>query len=122
MKIKLDFITNSSSSSFVVMGATIGHGNIPDEIFQLVADKLDYSLEEVKEDIGEFIVNMVEKTDLDYSYGYEYSGDLMVGIPYTKMNDDETLGQFKEKVRKQIQEALGIDTQPYHIEECWWDG
>ena len=38
------------------------------------------------------------------------------------MNDDETLGQFKSRVKKAIKDSLGIDSDVGHIEECWHDG
>jgi hypothetical protein len=46
----------------------------------------------------------------------------MVGIRYSNMDDDETLREFKSRVRLQILEILGITNKPYHIEEAWRDG
>ena len=45
----------------------------------------------------------------------------MIGIPYTKMGDNETLGDFKKRVQMEIKKALSIDQTPGHIEECWMD-
>lgn len=122
MKIKTDFVTNSSSASFVVIGINMSLDNIPIEHFQQIKSKIKVTIEELKENPWDYFDPLLRGTDLDFSQGCEYGyGELMVGIPYTKMNDDETLGDFKKRVQTQIKKSLGIDQTPGHIEECWMD-
>jgi hypothetical protein len=45
----------------------------------------------------------------------------MVGMHYTDMKDDETLGEFKARVQKQLKDSFGIDKDVGHIESCWKD-
>lgn len=114
MKIKTDFVTNSSSTCFVVMGVNLDREQILN--FQ------DQEIDEV-EDWYELIENMIQGSDLEFSFGPDYYNDeVMIGIGYTQMKDDETLGQFKQRVRNQLREKVGFDGDVYHIEEGWMDG
>ena len=72
--------------------------------------------------MGEYIDDLIKGTDLSYSYGYDYSGELMLGIHYTNMKDDETLADFKIRTQQQIRDSLSEETKPGHIEEAWRDG
>jgi hypothetical protein len=130
MKIKLEHVTNSSSVSFVVMGAYIEGKDIADEkVEKLMEEKKSFfgesTLNEVKSNPYEYIDYLIKGTNLEYSTGpddYSY-GDrgIYIGIEYTNMDEDETLRQFKDRVREQLKEALGNEIQVSHIEMGWED-
>lgn len=126
MKVKLDFITNSSTTCFVVMGACIKRDDISDEYLKLVAEKQDKTLEEVKERdyFYETLDTLLQGTDLQFTFGpeWDYEDQPMIGIGFTAMNDDETFKQFKNRVQLQVLESTGLKIQPYYIEEAWRDG
>lgn len=73
------------------------------------------------DDIYDFVDKLTAGTDLSFSFGCDYGDDIMIGIEYTKMEDIETLDDFKERVRKQIKDAFGVDITVGHIEQCWMD-
>lgn len=123
MKIKTDFVTNSSSSSFVVMGTYIEIDDIPEEKLTVVSAKLNCDLDELKRDRYELLEALLETTDLEFSFG---DTDLFddeppaIGICYTKMLDDETLADFKSRIKSQILKYVGVEVDKVnHIEMCW---
>ncbi len=123
MKIKTSFVTNSSTTSFVVIGAYLDRDSIPTDRLQGIAKEEDIDLLEVQDAPFEYIEKLLRNSDLSYSFGPDYDEDqTMVGMCYTKMGEDETLRQFKDRVHKEILAKFGISVTPFHIEEAWRDG
>jgi hypothetical protein len=115
MKVKLDFITNSSTTCFVVFGTQFNiNTDMPKDFKDILGE----------EDIYGGIEELINGSDLSYTFGPDYDNEdtLMIGIPITKMKDDETLKQFNRRARLEILECCGIQCSPLYIEEAWRDG
>lgn len=124
MKFKCDFVTNSSSSSFVVIGVNLDSSAFTDDhLIRLQNEFPDYEIghDNMSEYAYELFEAILQGTDLDFTI-YPWDSQYMVGIPYTKMHDDETLAQFKQRVKDQLTQVFKTEMNPGHIEECWMDG
>jgi hypothetical protein len=137
MKLKNDFVTNSSTTSFVGWGIHVESDEIlkNEKILKLAYDEYgkeaskNLSFEEWKEDFSQVLLAIVEtgyelfKEDLDFSCGSDYySETLMIAGSPNKMKDSQTLGEYKEEIKKKLND-LGFEvTKLEYIEEAWRDG
>jgi hypothetical protein len=102
MKIRYGFVSNSSSTSFVLYGF---NEPLSEFVDYLVAEKKAASKEEAYDDIYELLENLVDKTVL--SFHVDVDGDEVYIGRDVPGDDDETFGQFKEKTDSDIRKVFG---------------
>ena len=119
MKIRTDFVSNSSSSSFVIVGKTFDFDEAVDMLVK--SEKIDskkveaYKNDEIdKYELLEEIYNLKD-------IRYEYAGDdseireFCFGLNPSEMKDNETLKEFKQKVLDKLNE-FGLKAKLSDIE------
>jgi hypothetical protein len=106
MKIRSGFVSNSSSSSFLIYGSSI---NVEEAYSKLFPGKdVPNKYKATKE--------ITDKLGLDR---YSTDFDDYIGISWDCIGDDETGGQFKLKINKAL-EQIGLEGGT--IEEAWYNG
>jgi hypothetical protein len=138
MKIRMGFVSNSSSSSFCIYGVCLKDHNLQEILISkgvkeeyLEEGSYDYlddwsfkyrlkdkgmSEEDIKKECEKKLLTGIEHHD---PMG---EGDIYIGRAWCDIKDDETGKQFKERIEKELKDALGEDIKVGTHEEAWRDG
>lgn len=135
MKLKLNFITNSSSTCFCAWGLVlyISYSEFPEktkkEIFKYIKnqdnnkDDDEFTYEYFLEMINDFCYD-VHKFFKKYNLSIEsrYHDLLYIGVKPETIPEDKTIRQVKDETKQKLAE-LGFNVSNFnYIEEAWYDG
>jgi len=120
-KIRNGFVSNSSSSSFLIYGSIFDNEDlnriIQNEELKKWVEEKDYNIEDDKhETISEFLS---EKFKIDFqSY---HPDEYYIGVSYDNIKDNETGKQFKDNIENAIH-SLDKNICVTTIQREWFDG
>ena len=124
MKIRSDYVSNSSSSSFVIVGKTYDRSEIRkliedrgDEFFKMMKEskfsKYCSDFEDINDLIDDwglskvfYVAGLRSKEEGDCDYG----DDILIGLDPSEMKDEQTLKEFKEVVVEKLR-GIGLEAE-----------
>ena len=116
MKIRMGFVSNSSTSSFCLYGICVDREKFI-EITKQIAPELT---RQIDIDAGEAVEIVGDKLNLQYSLG-PYDDDMAyIGLGPEDMKDDETVAQFKESVKSRLEKYFPNENHSWML-KAWHD-
>ena len=115
MKIRIDFVSNSSSSSFMLVGAYFNDEEIKNAWLKLHpkdSKKFNEDFEEYDEDYytSDIADDLADELGLIYMRGIDnYFGEHCIGLTYGKMDANETKAQFEKRIVDKLNTAFEVD-------------
>ena len=123
MKLRTGFVSNSSSSSFMIYGVTLDQDEILEKAIGLkLRDGTVLDEENVHHDLYTTLEVLLHETGLEYATGPYDNHEVTIGRGPENIGDTETGLQFKKDVEDKLEKLLGRKTKCAWQSEAWYDG
>jgi len=99
VKVRIGFVSNSSSESFLLYGIQVEKADITEEIEQ-----------------------KIRNADLIIEYAPDLDEQRYVGRSWDAILDDETGREFRETIRRNLIEIFGTDVVCNTHSQAWYNG
>ena len=103
MKIRNGFVSNSSSSSFCIIGMAFDDDDLKKYIAKIENITDEDEIEDI--DITDYFYDKNRDIDIERGIG-EYYEQHILGKYYSAMKDDETKAHFEARVKKLLEDTL----------------
>jgi len=124
MKVRIGFVSNSSTSSFLIYGTTIGSNDIEKAYNKFFPSKTPEEDEDryTDERLDEILQKEEFKKYRLETWHPDYDDENYIGACWSSVGDDETGKQFKERVEKQLKSIFGDDISCGTLSAAWREG
>lgn len=116
MKLKIDFVTNSSSTSFCGFGITFDENELKESL-----NHISLMLPKNTDDYDDFC-NLLDEITIKHKLSWTRNyNTYYMGIEIGSADKNKTLNEIKNEVQKKIDE-IGLKKTVEFIEVSWYDG
>jgi len=117
MKVRNGFVSNSSTSSFLIYGICF---ESEDEFREAL--NMEVENDDDDTDVWEIGYELGKELDMECLWPYDGDYGCYIGVSWDQVKDDETGAEFKARVEKKLKEKFGDDLEFSTYSEAWRDG